>query len=40
MGVPFIVARAINENHGKFLAKLVLTMLFSGKDMAIKVAKI
>ena len=40
MGVPFIVARAINENHGKILSKVGADrVIFPEKDMAIKVAK-
>jgi len=40
MGVPFIVARAINENHGKILSKIGADrVIFPEKDMAIKVAK-
>ena len=40
MGVPFIVARAINENHGKILSKVGADrFIFPEKDMAIKVAK-
>ncbi|HOT05713.1 MAG TPA: TrkA family potassium uptake protein, partial [Atribacter sp.] len=39
MGVPFIVARAINENHGKILSKVGADrVIFPEKDMAIKVA--
>ncbi|NLJ49767.1 MAG: TrkA family potassium uptake protein [Candidatus Atribacteria bacterium] len=40
MGVPFIIARAINENHGKILSKVGADrVIFPEKDMAIKVAK-
>ncbi len=40
MGVPFIVARAINENHGKILSKVGADrVIFPEKDMALKVAK-
>ncbi|MCX6090536.1 MAG: TrkA family potassium uptake protein [Candidatus Atribacteria bacterium] len=40
MGVPFIIARSINENHGKILKKVGADrVIFPEYDMALKVAK-
>lgn len=40
LGVPFIVARAINEMHGKILEKIGADrVIFPERDMALKVAK-
>lgn len=40
LGVPFIVARAINEMHGKILEKIGADrIIFPERDMALKVAK-
>lgn len=40
LGVPFIVARAINEMHGKILEKIGADrVIFPERDMALRVAK-